>query len=519
VRLRGDKIHPRWKKLFARLHRDEGGNVLIIYVAAALLLVGMVWALIGTGARVVQHETIQSSADAAAFSASVIKAKGLNIIAFCNLVMALLLALVMLLRAIKYALIGLAVVVSICAAIPVIFNPLEPACVALAPDLDEFASTTYPQLEDKAEKFIKIAMKGLSVTERAVAHITPILAFAEAYHIGTDDAYKKNFGGGDLMTVAWPLPIEGLPVKDATCKDLADNAKQYIDDIAKMIIDKILGVLHVPSLITGMVSKAIEAVVAPLAGTLCGGSSTIDVAVKKQSSDCNTCRNAKNVKLSTWSGKQVWRNSDVPQDQWKGTNPGSINHMEAGTCQMQSMPDWSCPGSGSTIGSPMQTCNSDNSGKKWQGLVFQSCLYQDTEEQKVTGESDWPPALVFTDDWKSKVNTRAFTVLSDSKMAERRQSVSVAEPASKRGGAAPLPVNQMLGMAQGEWMAWNGHEDLWHMDWRARLVPFTFGDTTDGDTSDAKDVPSGASGLVSKVVSDFLGKSGMSSLKDQFLLH
>ena len=30
---------------------------------------------------------------------------------------------------------------------------------------------------------------------------------------------------------------------------------------------------------------------------------------------------------------------------------------------------------------------------------------------------------------------------------------------------------------------------------------------------------SGASGLVSKVVNDFLGKSGMSSLKDQFLLH
>jgi len=68
-------------------------------------------------------------------------------------------------------------------------------------------------------------------------------------------------------------------------------------------------------------------------------------------------------------------------------------------------------------------------------------------------------------------------------------------------------------------MAWNGHEDLWHMDWRARLVPFTFGATADGDTSSASDVPADASGIVSKVVNDFLGKSGMSSLKDQFLLH
>ncbi|HEX8950922.1 MAG TPA: hypothetical protein VF945_03705 [Polyangia bacterium] len=514
----GGKLHPRWRRLFARLHREEGGNVIVIYVAASLLLVGMVWALIGTGARVVQHETIQSSADAAAFSASVIKAKGLNIIAFCNLIMALLLALVMLLRAIKYALIGLAVVVSICAAIPVVFNPLEPACAALAPDLDEFAGQTYPQLEDKAERFIKIAMKGLSVTERAVAHITPILAFAEAYHIGTDGAYKRNFGGGELVTVAWPLPIEGLPVKDATCKDLADNAKQYIGDIANMLLGKLLSVLHVPSVITGMVSSAIQAIVSPLAGTLCGGSATIDVAVKKTSTDCGTCQSAKNIKLSTWTGKQVWRNSDMPQDQWKGTNPGSINHMVDGTCQMQSMPSWSCPGSGSTIGSPMVGCDSDTSGKKWQGMQFQSCLYQDTEQQKVTGESDWPPALIFTDDWKSKVNTRAFTVLSDTKMSERRSSVNVAARPSQRNGTAPM-VNEMLGMAQGEWMAWNGHEDLWHMDWRARLVPFTFGNTADGDTSSASDVPAGASGLVSKVVNDFLGKSGMSSLKDQFLLH
>ena len=273
------------RALFKRLHRDEGGNVLIIYVAASLLLVGMVWALIGTGSRVVQKETIQSSADAAAFSASVIKAKGLNIIAFCNLVMALLLALVMLLRAIKYALIGLAVVVSICAAVPVIFNPLEPACAAIAPDLDEFAGQTYPQLEDKAERFIKIAMKGLSVTERAVAHITPILAFAEAYHIGTDAAYKKNFGGGDLVTVAWPLPIEQLPVKDASCKDLADNAVQYIKDVAELLIGKVISFLHLPSVISGWFGDAVKAVVSPLANTLCGGSATIDVAVKKTSTD------------------------------------------------------------------------------------------------------------------------------------------------------------------------------------------------------------------------------------------
>src|SRR5262249_9200282 len=53
------------RRLSARLDRDESGNVIVIFVAAALLLVAMLWALIGTGARLVQKETIQSSADAA----------------------------------------------------------------------------------------------------------------------------------------------------------------------------------------------------------------------------------------------------------------------------------------------------------------------------------------------------------------------------------------------------------------------------------------------------------------------
>jgi hypothetical protein len=57
------------------------------------------------------------------------------------------------------------------------------------------------------------------------------------------------------------------------------------------------------------------------------------------------------------------------------------------------------------------------------------------------------------------------------------------------------------------------------MDWRARLVPFTFGEHKSGDTSEAGDVPAEAAGIVSKLIDDFLAKSGTASLKDQFLLH
>jgi hypothetical protein len=186
---------------------------------------------------------------------------------------------------------------------------------------------------------------------------------------------------------------------------------------------------------------------------------------------------------------------------------------------MKFMPSWSCPGTGSTIGSPMVPCASDNSGKKWQGMKFVKCVYEETTKQKVTGNSDWPPALTFTDDWNKKINTRAYTVLTDTNIEDRRKSVGVAMKGGP--GATPIPLPQMMAMAQSEWLAWNQHEDLWHMDWRARLVPFTFGDTTDGNTSgaDGHGVPSGSSGIVSSAISGFLKHSGTASLKDQFLLH
>ena len=506
----GNARNRRWRALvstFGRLHRDEGGNVIVIYVAASLLLVAMLWAIIGTGQRAVQKETIQSSADAAAFSASVIKAKGLNIIAFCNLVMALLLALVMLLRAIKYLLIGFATAVTICAAVPVIVNPLEPICAGIVSPVDNFAYNTYPQLEDKAERFIKAAMKGLSVTERAVARVAPVLAFAEAYVVGTDAAYKKNFGKGSLVTVAWPLPTEKLPVKDGTCKDLADNAVQYLGDVAQLLVGKVIGFLHLPGVIAGWFGDAVKGIVSPLAGTLCGGSSAISVDEAQTITDCGQCQNASNVQASSWVGNAGVTEGNVIGGKFKTPDD------QGATCRMSSMPGWSCSKSAQE-----HICSGESPARVWNWMQFQSCTVKKSVKQDVAGSSDWPPPLVFTDDWKQKIDTRAFTVLTDSNMDARRKAVSVGERTRDKGGAAPT-VAAMMGMAEAEWMAWNGHEDLWHMDWRARLKPFTFGEHKDGDTSGASGVPAGSSGMVSKLIDDFLSKSGTASLKDQFLLH
>src|SRR5262245_10106548 len=210
----------RLRELFRRLHRDEGGNVIVLYVAGAMLLVGMIWAVIGTGSRMVQKETIQSSADAAAFSAAVIKAKGLNIIAFCNLLMALLLAIIMMLRLIKGALM---VLLGVCVAACFDIYGGEVLC-AFAPTVESLYNT-YKNIEDEIEPRLMDAMKGLAKVERAVNKTFPALSLVEAYRVGTNKQYQKNLGKGTLITISWPLPIGddlSLPTKDGTWGELCD---------------------------------------------------------------------------------------------------------------------------------------------------------------------------------------------------------------------------------------------------------------------------------------------------------
>jgi hypothetical protein len=76
-------------------------------------------------------------------------------------------------------------------------------------------------------------------------------------------------------------------------------------------------------------------------------------------------------------------------------------------------------------------------------------------------------------------------------------------------------------MAQAEFISWNGHNDLWHMDWRARLVPFSFTNGAVGNqTGDSTGtVPSGALDQIGSALTNFSNSSTGQSLMRQFLIH
>jgi len=355
----------------------------------------------------------------------------------------------------------------------------------------------YTQVVNQVEPRIMDAMKGLGKLERAVGKTFPALATVEAYRVGTHDHYKKNFGKGTLLTIAWPLPVGkelSLPTKDGTWNTLCDQATDTFDRVIEIAMSK----MGLPSVIGSIFGGAVKGLLWPLKGVLCpgstgatGGSSTIDVDTTTVYTSCGECIGAD---ASKWQGDRVAPDGTV---------------LAAGeTCTQTGFNAFNCPSSGSA------TCN----GNLYKNFSFVSCMKK-TKTPADLGQatSDKPLPLELADDWKQRLNVRAFTLLSDANVAERRQSVAVG---TRQKGSSPA-LNQLLGTAQAEFFQFNGATDLWHMDWRARLVRFTFGDTSTTDTGDAgsQGVPGGAAGTIAGKIQELISKDGAAAFADQFMLH
>jgi hypothetical protein len=484
----------RIRALLARMHRDEGGNVIVLYVAASLLLVGMLWAIIGTGARVVQKETIQSSADAAAFSAAVIRAKGLNIIAFCNLVMALLLSILMLLRLIKGA---LTIVLGVCLAACFDIFGGEVLCALAGPV--EGAQQFVSNLESTLKNPIMQAIRGLSTVEQSVQRTFPALAFAEALRVGTHDHYQKNMGGGILITAAWPI-LDGLPAEEGTWEKLCHEGAKSVQRVLAIYMGKVgLGV--VGDLLGGAVSTLME----PLEGILCdsGGSSSssnqVPIKTTKTYSAAkgDPCSKCDGADFADYIGDRVTaKDSD-----------GNVTASVPGQrCVLNSPSTLMCTSRDTPV-----TCTD---GQEYVHLSWTSCNKQEDAKADLGGqiEGDKPKPMELKKDFDNHPeyrNVRAFTLLTDAKMDDRRRSVGVA---TKNKGSRPF-LNQLMGMAEAEIYAFNGHEDLWHMNWRARLVRFTFTDDVQNGGGDP------SAGAIADQIKNFLLNDVGGALGDQFLLH
>ena len=178
------------------LKNDTRGAVLMIAVFMSAFLVGGLWYLIGIGDAAVYKQYMQDGADAIAFSSAVYHARGMNVIALINLVMA---AVLMVLVAFKIAqLLLIAANIASC----LIGAFLNPVC-----DLTTAAEPEFEVWVNRVETIVDKILRVLYQASNAVAVGMPWVAEGKAVFTAGD--YNSTVKGGMMASISLvPGPLE-----------------------------------------------------------------------------------------------------------------------------------------------------------------------------------------------------------------------------------------------------------------------------------------------------------------------
>ncbi len=223
------------------LARDERGAVMVMGVFMACFLCGCLWYLIGIGDAIAQRERMQNAADAVAFSAAAVQARGMNFICALNLVLVAIVAVYITLRyvlvlfraAMKITGIPFAALGS-----PELAGEKWNQCWMRLPFPGEFCrvagalwrgheavrTVTIPSYH---RSVMKDGVKGIHIAEEVVAVGTPLLAEIAAVSIGDEKgAVGLSFSPGLLPdTRATRMLVEDA---DAPHDELAKGEKKAI---------------------------------------------------------------------------------------------------------------------------------------------------------------------------------------------------------------------------------------------------------------------------------------------------
>lgn len=150
-------------------HQDQSGAVMMTGLGMACFLIGALWFIIGVGDAIVFRDSMQETADHAAFTSAVLHAKGMNFISACNLIM--------------LALFAIHIIMGI------IHDILLAICIAGA--VFTFGASCSPWAEWRdlytgyAKIFKPIAV-GVHYLEVGAAYGYPFIGFAKGYTLGGD---------------------------------------------------------------------------------------------------------------------------------------------------------------------------------------------------------------------------------------------------------------------------------------------------------------------------------------------
>jgi hypothetical protein len=286
--------------MFSRLREDRRGAVMVVAVFMAVFMVGALWYIVGLADAMVYRERMQEGADAVAFSSAVVHARGMNIIAMMNLIMAAVLAVLV---ALKVAQLILAIIAAVAAVIlAASFGTCGPCAAVISACAEGIAQIQ--NVINQIKQPIFNTLKALSTAQKGVAYVVPWLSEGEAYYLSSQYGKPVKLG---LVASASMIPSSnpktyGLPVDDGNYAKLCEKAGQDVGQFVFLPIELLLGGAAGPvEGFAGAVGNVIGSLCESVSSFFCEGGSTGSSAASNQTRDklvqdqCNSQQNAFNA--------------------------------------------------------------------------------------------------------------------------------------------------------------------------------------------------------------------------------
>lgn len=180
-RLKLKKPEERSSGLFA----DQRGATMVMGVFIAVLLVGMIYYVWGIGDAIMHRERMQDASDTAAFSAAVIHARGMNMLALINILMAALAFVLATLSTIA-SMIGSAAFLAglVCAGCPFGCVSCCEACPHAVQHGLEYDRVD--RIRDNTDRYLRPVMNGMKAYATGIRYGVPVAAQAKVVSYGTE---------------------------------------------------------------------------------------------------------------------------------------------------------------------------------------------------------------------------------------------------------------------------------------------------------------------------------------------
>ena len=238
----------------ASLLIDERGAIALLALFMAVFMTALVYYVAGIGESVLQRERMQDAADAAAFSAALLHARGMNTLVLINMVMAALLAVLVALKLVEL----LCSIAIIAIAIAAFF------ATGLAGSIPPIAQARQDvqQAHDAVRPSIYSMLEGLHAAARAVRVLVPT-----ASQLRVIDAVRAHYDPPAKAAFAVP-PRPTLPTVDGSFASLCDHAGDYTGDLTDWAFDA----FGFPPEIGDLVGGAVDDLTRSRADWFCGSS-------------------------------------------------------------------------------------------------------------------------------------------------------------------------------------------------------------------------------------------------------